>query len=104
MQKTTYCVRIMDWSSDVSASDRAAASSRIVMSPSASPYHQVPDLAHIFHGEAHAFAAETRILDPAIGHVVDAVGGHIIDDDAANVEMIPRPQYLVDVACEQPCL
>src|SRR3546814_6446462 len=86
-QKTAYEMRISDWSSDVCSSDL-----------------QVPDLAHIFHGEAHAFAAETRILDPAIGHVVDAVGGHIIDDDAANVEMIPRPQYLVDVACEQPCL
>ncbi len=40
---------------------------------SAPPDHQVADLGHVLHREADAFAAEAAILDPAIGHVVDAV-------------------------------
>ena len=35
-------------------------------------------------GPAQALAAEARVLDPAVGHVVDAVGRDVVDDDPAE--------------------
>ena len=37
------------------------------------PDHHVPDFGHILHRKADAFAAEARILDAAVGHVVDTI-------------------------------
>src|SRR3546814_10700919 len=65
------------------------------------PYHQIPDFAHVLHREADALAAEPRILDSAIGHVVDAVGGDVVDDDAADLQLVPCRQHLMQVAGEK---
>src|SRR3546814_7941161 len=51
--------------------------------------------------ETDALAAQPGILDPAIGHVVDAIGGDVVDDDAADLEIVPRRQHLVQVAGEE---
>src|SRR3546814_20433994 len=107
-------MRISDWSSDVCSSDlgspRQPAAAVSCDPPSESPRrssplfpppdHQVPDFGHVLDGEADAFAAEPRILDAAIGPVVDAVAGHFVDDDAAAFEPIPGVQGLEKVAGE----
>src|SRR5688572_4596535 len=62
---------------------------------------EVADLGHVLHREAHAFAAEAGILDAAIGHVVDPVGRHVVDDDAADVEPVPGLEHPEQIAGEQ---
>ena len=37
------------------------------------------ELGHVFHGEGEAFAAEAGVLDPAVGHAVDADAGNVAD-------------------------
>src|SRR3954467_14193417 len=66
----------------------------------APPDDQVPDLGHILHCEAYALAAEARILDAAIGHVVDAIARHVVDDDATDLEPVPRVEHLEEIAGE----
>src|SRR3546814_8228609 len=103
-------MRISDWSSDVCSSDLPLASQAVPLptaSPqggSSAPNHQIPDFAHIFHREPDALTPETAVLHPAIGHVVDAVGGYVVDDDAADGEMVQSLQNFVQVASEEPRL
>src|SRR5687767_6657267 len=40
----------------------------------------------VVHGRPDAFPAGAGVLDPAVGHLVGAVAGHVADDDAADVE------------------
>ena len=47
----------------------------------------MPDLRHLLHGEADALAAEARILDSTVGHGVDAEGGHVTQDAAADLAL-----------------
>src|SRR4030042_3084748 len=49
---------------------------------------QEPQLAHLFHGVADALAADARFLHPAVGHVVDAEGRDVVEDDAAAFETL----------------
>src|SRR3546814_20413546 len=85
-------MRISDWSSDVCSSDLAAGGS-------SAPNHQIPDFAHIFHREPDALTPEPAVLHPAIGHIVDAVGGYVVDDDAADRSEERR----VGKECVSPC-
>src|SRR4051812_8910123 len=69
----------------------------VVISPAD---HKVPDLGHVLHGEAYAFAAEARILDAAIRHVVDPIARHVVDHDAADLEPVPGIEHLEEIAGE----
>ncbi len=54
--------------------------------------------------ERAAFATDAALLDPAIGHVVDAVGGHVVDDHAADVELLEGAPGMAQIVGEDPCL
>lgn len=43
------------------------------------------DIGHFFHGEFDAFASETAVAIAAVGHVVGAETGYVVDDDAAEI-------------------
>src|SRR4029077_17150623 len=61
-------------------------------------HHQYPDLGHVLDGVAHAFTSQAGVLDAPIGHVVDAVHGNVIDDHAADLEVLegmPRMRQVV---------
>ena len=48
------------------------------------------DLGHVLDRPAQAFATDAGVLHAAVWHVVDAVGRHVVDDDATDVEPIER--------------
>src|SRR5262249_29653021 len=50
--------------------------------------------------EADPLAAEARLLDAAVWHVIDAPGRHVADHHAAHLEAIPRALRLVEIARE----
>ena len=46
---------------------------------------------------ADALAAEARVLHAAVGHVVDAEARHVVDDHAADLELVPGAQRVDEV-------
>ena len=58
------------------------------------------DVGHVFHGEAHALAAQPALPVAAVGHVVGAEGRRVVDDHAAEVQPPDRLKHPVDVAGE----
>ena len=54
-------------------------------------HHQQAGFSHVGDSVAHAFATQAGILDAAVGHVVDAPGRHVADDDAARWVDRTRP-------------
>ena len=56
------------------------------------------------HGIRHPFPPESRILHPAVGEVVNPVGGHVIYHDPANVEPVEGPEYFFNIPNKHACL
>ena len=48
------------------------------------------DVAHLFDRKADAFAAKAALFVAAVGHMIDAEAGHVVDDDTAEVELLNR--------------
>lgn len=55
---------------------------------------------HFFDGEADAFPSAAGVFDSAVGHVVDAPGGNVADNDAADFELVEGALRFVEVASE----
>src|SRR5579862_8599086 len=53
-------------------------------------HHHEPQLRHVLDRIADALAAEARVLHAAVGHVVDAERRHVVDHDAADLQLVPR--------------
>src|SRR5215472_2804391 len=47
-------------------------------------------LGHIFDGVAEAFAAEARIFDATVWHLVDTETGNVAHDEAADLKLLKR--------------
>src|SRR3954466_4305916 len=47
-----------------------------------------PRLGHLFDRVLEAFPTQSRLLHPAVRHVVDAEGGHVAYDHSADLEFI----------------
>jgi hypothetical protein len=51
-------------------------------------HHQQLGFGHFFDGVAQSFAAQSGILDPTIGHVVDAECRHVAGDQPAYLQFL----------------
>src|SRR5689334_12473604 len=69
-------------------------------SRSRSPDHEQADLGHLLDREAQALAAEARVLDAAVRHVIDAPARYFADEHRADLQPIPCALRLVEVARE----
>src|SRR5207249_8062085 len=49
-----------------------------------------PQLGHVLDGPAQPLAALAGVLHTAVGHVIDAVGRDVVDDDPADLELVER--------------
>ena len=55
---------------------------------------------HVLNGVAQTLSAEAGILDAAIGHVVDAIGGDVVDHDASCLDLLEGDQRSFQVIGE----
>ena len=62
---------------------------------------QHAQLGHVLDCVADALAADARVLDAAVGLRIDAHRGHVADDHAADVAVLPRVDGLVEVGREE---
>src|SRR5260221_6843305 len=58
------------------------------------------ELRHLLHGVAQALAPRATLLHAAIGHVVGTVGRDVVDDDAADLELLAGVECLRQVMRE----
>jgi len=57
-------------------------------------------LCHFQHGRVDAFAAHAGAFVAAVGHVVDAAGGEIVDHDAADMQGIDGIVNMAEMIAE----
>src|SRR5687767_14854556 len=55
-------------------------------------YDQQAHLGHVLDGVADPFPAETGGFHAAVGHVIDAVGGDVVHDHAARLDVLEGVQ------------
>ena len=61
-------------------------------------------LGELSDGVGGALAGVAGLLDPAVGHLVGAEGGHLVDEDAAELEPVAGLEGEAGVAGEDPGL
>ena len=65
---------------------------------------QQPRLGHVLDRPADPLAAKAGVLQPAVRHVVDAPGRDVIDDHAADLQLVVRQQRALQVVGEDAAL
>ena len=64
------------------------------------PDDQQPDLGHVLHREPDALPSQPAVLDAAVRHVIHAPGWHVADEDATDLQRVPRAMGPVEVSRE----
>src|SRR3954453_8560332 len=59
-----------------------------------------PDLRHVVDRVAQSLATLARVLDAAVRHGVDPVRRHVVDDHAADVQLLEAPPRVAQLAGE----
>src|SRR4051794_6845186 len=66
-----------------------------------SSQHEQPRLGHLLDGVAEPLAAETRVLHSSERHVVDPVRRRVVDDNAADVQLLEGAPGVGEVVREE---
>src|SRR3990172_10206536 len=64
------------------------------------PYCHHLDIGHIFHGESDTLASQSTLAVAAIGHVIGAEVGRVIDNHAAKIQASDRLEDAVHIPGE----
>src|SRR5690606_37308587 len=80
----------------VPAVQKPAVRSRLLEGQAGEDHHLL--VGEVGHRGPQALAADTGLLDPAVRHLVGAVGRHVADNDPADLQLPVRPEGDVEAA------